>query len=165
MGGDAGNRGHVNVEIPFGPIGFFFYFESIAKLYEFNINTNKRCELLSVDSYLQEAVDKSGFKDGIIIAFIPHTTAGILINENADPAVGQDLLSSLERKVPFSDGYLHLEGNSAAHIKASLVGSSVCVPVVKGRLKMGTWQSVFFAEFDGPRQRHLWVTPIPDSIS
>jgi secondary thiamine-phosphate synthase enzyme len=98
--------------------------------------------------------------DGLLIAFVPHTTAGITINENADPAVKSDILASLEKAIPFNDNYRHLEGNSAAHIKATLVGSSVQVIVEGGQLKLGTWQSVFFAEFDGPRRRNLWITSI-----
>lgn len=106
---------------------------------------------------------KSELREGVLIAFIPHTTAGILINENADPDVKQDILESLERIIPFEARYRHREGNSAAHIKASLVGSSVTVPVTGGSLKLGTWQSVFFAEFDGPRRRKVWITPLPSS--
>lgn len=130
-------------------------------MYEFEISTNKRCELIPVDHLLGEAVSKSKLLEGTLIAFVPHTTAGILINENADPAVRYDILASLERKIPFTEGYLHQEGNSAAHIKASLVGSSVHVMINGGQLKLGTWQSVFFAEFDGPRRRRLWVTTVP----
>ncbi len=133
------------------------------KVYEFQVKTDKRCDLIEVDRLLQDAVEQSGIDVGALIAFVPHTTAGILINENADPAVMQDILSSLEKKIPFTDGYLHSEGNSAAHIKASLVGSSVHVPVEGGRIKLGTWQSVFLAEFDGPRQRRLWITPLKSS--
>lgn len=134
--------------------------ESIRALYEFEISTQKRCELVAIDHLLEDAIRKSGLSEGAVIAFNPHTTAGILINENADPAVKLDILASLDRKIPYSEGYQHLEGNSAAHIKASLVGSSVYVPVTDGRLKLGTWQSVFFAEFDGPRRRRVWVTPV-----
>lgn len=130
-------------------------------MYEFEISTHKRCELLPIDHLLNEAISRSGLRTGAVIAFVPHTTAGILINENADPAVRQDLLNSLEKKIPFADGYLHSEGNSAAHIKSTLVGSSVHVLVEDGRSKLGTWQSVFFAEFDGPRRRRVWVTAIP----
>ena len=129
-------------------------------MYEFEISTSKRCELIEVDHLLGEALQKSHLQEGALVAFVPHTTAGILINENADPAVKQDILASLERKIPFSEGYLHQEGNSAAHIKASLVGSSIHIPVTGGRLGLGTWQSVFFAEFDGPRRRRLWITPL-----
>jgi secondary thiamine-phosphate synthase enzyme len=128
--------------------------------FEFDIRTDKQCELIKVDHLLEDALRQSNLEHGALIAFIPHTTAGITINENADPAVKQDILASLEKKIPFQDGYHHAEGNSAAHIKASLMGSSVTVPVANSRLKMGTWQSVFFAEFDGPRHRQLWIMPI-----
>jgi secondary thiamine-phosphate synthase enzyme len=134
--------------------------ESVEELYEFEVSTQRRCELIAIDNLLEDAIRRSGLQEGALIAFNPHTTAGILINENADPAVQHDILASLEKKIPDSEGYLHLEGNSAAHIKASLVGSSVYVPVKGGRLKLGTWQSVFFAEFDGPRHRRIWVTPV-----
>ncbi len=132
-------------------------------LYEFEINTQKRSELIEVDYLLEEALCQSGLQNGALIAFIPHTTAGIFINENADPAVRQDILTSLEKKIPWQDNYLHLEGNSAAHLKSCLVGSSVIVPVVQGKLHKGTWQSVFFAEFDGPRRRQLWVMEFASS--
>jgi secondary thiamine-phosphate synthase enzyme len=143
-----------------GPTRFFFYPIRSETLLSFEINSRQRCELISVDHLLREAVEKSQLNDGVLVAFVPHTTAGILINENADPAVAEDILASLERKIPYSEGYKHLEGNSAAHIKASLIGSSVQVPVVNGRLRLGRWQSVFFAEFDGPRHRSLWITAL-----
>lgn len=129
-------------------------------MHEYQINTNKRCELIRVDQLLNQAIAESGLNEGALVAYVPHTTAGILINENADPAVVYDILNSLEKQVPFSDGYTHMEGNSAAHIKASLVGSSVHIPVSDGKPRLGTWQSVFFAEFDGPRRRKMWITPL-----
>ncbi len=144
-----------------GPTRVFFYPIRSETLLSFEINSHHRCQLISVDHVLREAVEKTKLSDGVLHVFVPHTTAGILINENADPAVAEDILASLERKIPFSEGYKHLEGNSAAHIKASLVGGSVQVPVVGGRLRLGRWQSVFFAEFDGPRRRSLWVTALP----
>jgi len=142
-----------------------FYAKIELELYKFSINTHSRCDLISVDRYLTEAIQKSHLTEGALIAFVPHTTAGITINENADPAVKHDLLTSLERKIPFSEDYTHMEGNSAAHIKTTLVGSSVFVPVSEGRLRLGTWQSVFFAEFDGPRTRSLWVTVLTDQTN
>ncbi|MFH1862534.1 MAG: secondary thiamine-phosphate synthase enzyme YjbQ [bacterium] len=129
-------------------------------LFEFEVRTTARSELQEIDHLVIEAIQRSGLKQGAIHIFIPHTTAGVLINENADPAVKQDILTSLERKIPFSEGYLHSEGNSAAHIKASLLGSSVIIPVSDGQMRLGTWQSVFFAEFDGPRRRRIWITPL-----
>ena len=92
------------------------------------------------------------------MVFVPHTTAGVTINENADPDVMADVGNALERMVPWRAGYRHSEGNSAAHVKAGLVGSSVLVPVDGGRLALGTWQAVYFCEFDGPRTRRVWVT-------
>ena len=90
--------------------------------------------------------------------FVPHTTAGVTINENADPDVMADVAAALEKVVPWRAGYRHGEGNAAAHVKASLMGSSVHVPVVAGRLRLGTWQGIYLCEFDGPRQRSVWVT-------
>ena len=92
------------------------------------------------------------------MVFVPHTTAGVTINENADPSVMNDLRMELNKVVPFEDGYTHLEGNSAAHLKSSMVGCSCMVPVEGGRLALGTWQGVYFCEFDGPRTRKVWVT-------
>ncbi|MCX6639532.1 MAG: secondary thiamine-phosphate synthase enzyme YjbQ [bacterium] len=130
-------------------------------MYKFEINTAKRCELINIDHLLNQALDKSGLKSGALLLFVPHTTAGIIVNENADPAVKRDILNSLERKIPFEEQYTHLEGNSAAHIKATLTGSSVLVPIEANSAKLGTWQSVFFAEFDGPRRRQVWITSLP----
>ena len=98
-----------------------------------------------------------GMQDGVVTVFVPHTTAGVTINENADPDVVADITTSLDGLVPWSAGYRHSEGNSAAHVKASLMGSSVQVVVSEGRLALGTWQSVYFCEFDGPRHRKVWV--------
>lgn len=96
---------------------------------------------------------------GICVVFVPHTTAGITINEGADPSVQKDIISQLDLSVPWEQSfYRHLEGNSAAHIKASLMGSSVNILVDNGQLRLGTWQKIFFAEFDGPRRRKIWVS-------
>jgi secondary thiamine-phosphate synthase enzyme len=102
-------------------------------------------------------IDKSGIRDGICIIFVAHTTAGITINENADPSVQEDILKELNKIVPFDDNYSHVEGNAAAHIKASLLGSSLNVFIEDGRLQLGTWQGIYFAEFDGPRSRSVWI--------
>jgi secondary thiamine-phosphate synthase enzyme len=99
--------------------------------------------------------------DGLVSLFVPHTTAGVTINEGADPSVIRDMADGLARLVPRDAGYRHAEGNSDAHIKASLMGSQVTVPVQAGRLRLGTWQAVYLAEFDGPRTRKVWLTPIP----
>jgi secondary thiamine-phosphate synthase enzyme len=124
-------------------------------MYKIDVTTHKRCELVNIDSLLEKSLSEHDLRDGVLVIFVPHTTAGILINENADPDVKHDILSSLESKIPFEEGYRHSEGNSAAHIKACLVGSSVLIPVEAGVMQLGTWQSVFFAEFDGPRHRQI----------
>lgn len=121
------------------------------------INTMSRTALLDVTGQVQQAVRESGIKNGICFIFVPHTTAGIIINENADPDVKQDILTTLDRLVPARGDYQHLEGNSPAHIKASLVGSSLAIPIQDGRLVLGTWQGITFCEFDGPRLRNLVV--------
>jgi len=116
--------------------------------------------MVDITGNVQAAVRQAGLKTGIVTVFCPHTTAAITINENADPDVQRDLLMALERAVP-DEGFHHSEGNSDAHTKASLLGSSVTVLVEAGSLKLGTWQSVFFCEFDGPRQRKVWVQTLP----
>jgi secondary thiamine-phosphate synthase enzyme len=128
----------------------------------FEVRTSAQTELIPITRSVQEAVNKIGVKDGICVIFIPHTTAAVTINENADPSVIQDILMELNKIVPFKDQYHHLEGNSPAHIKASLVGSSEIVFVQSGRLVLGTWQGIFFCEFDGPRTRKVHVNVISD---
>lgn len=122
------------------------------------IRTTRREELVDVTRHVEAAVAKAGVRDGIALVWVPHTTAAVTVNEGADPAVGRDLLAALARLVPASGPWEHREGNSDAHVKAMLVGSSVAIPVHDGRLALGTWQAVFFCEFDGPRQRRLHVT-------
>jgi len=121
------------------------------------VETYKQCELLDITSHVQRVVKESGVKHGMCCVFIPHTTAGITINENADPNVTRDILKELDKIVPLDDNYTHAEGNSAAHIKSSLMGCSKQVFIEGGRLALGTWQSIFFCEFDGPRSRTVWV--------
>ena len=116
--------------------------------------------LEDVTQQVNEAVRASGVDEGVCHLFVPHTTAGLLINENADPDVGRDLLEKLEALVPSDAPYHHYEGNAHAHIKSSLVGQSAAAPVAEGRLALGRWQAVFFAEFDGPRERELLVTVV-----
>jgi len=123
----------------------------------FAITTAARCEMIDITGRIAEDVRKSGIKDGICHLFIPHTTAAITINENADPDVPQDILTALDRLIPLSGHYRHAEGNAAAHIKASLFGASQTVFIKDGRLVLGTWQSLFFCEFDGPRTRKVLV--------
>jgi secondary thiamine-phosphate synthase enzyme len=122
---------------------------------EIRISTTSRTELLDITGEVQKAVAESGVRDGVCHVYVPHTTAGITINENADPSVRQDILMELNKIVPFQDNYRHLEGNAAAHIKASIVGSSETILVDAGKLLLGTWQGIFFCEFDGPRSRRV----------
>jgi len=124
------------------------------------IRTPKRSALVEITTQIQRLVSKSGIKEGICYIYIPHTTAGVIINENADPTVQSDLLAELDKIVPWEDGYDHTEGNSAAHIKSSLAGVSLFVFVSGGTLKLGTWQGIFLAEFDGPRTRKVWIKVI-----
>ena len=126
----------------------------------FQVKTSIQSEFIDITRSVQEAVKKTGVKDGICIIFIPHTTAAVTINENADPSVVQDILMELNKMVPFKDPYRHMEGNSPAHIKASLLGCSEMVIVESGKLVLGTWQGIFFCEFDGPRNREVRVRVI-----
>lgn len=121
-----------------------------------NIKTGSRIEMVDITSLVQEEVTKSGVKDGICMVYVPHTTAGVTINEGADPAVCHDILAKLNDLVPPNAGYSHMEGNADSHVKASLMGSSVSVIVADSRLVLGTWQKIFFCEFDGPRSRKLF---------
>ena len=126
-------------------------------LEELTIRTELHCEFINIDSEVQRVVDRSGVREGMAHVYVPHTTAGLTINENADPDVRADMEKILERAVPWTADYAHAEGNSAAHVKASMMGSSQSVFVRGGRLVFGTWQSLFFCEFDGPRTRKVWV--------
>ena len=127
---------------------------------EFSVRTEKRTDFVNIDHLLYEAVKSSGINSGVCHVFVPHTTAAVTINENADPAVVHDILMETEKIVPFQDNYLHSEGNSAAHIKASFLGASETILIENGRPQLGTWQSLFFCEFDGPRSRKLWISMI-----
>jgi secondary thiamine-phosphate synthase enzyme len=122
---------------------------------EFTVKTRSRVEMVDVTASIQKAIAASGVKEGICVAYVPHTTAGMTINEGADPAVCDDILRKLQELVPPGDGYRHMEGNADSHIKATLVGSSVTILVENGRGVLGTWQKVFFCEFDGPRNRRF----------
>ena len=121
-----------------------------------NVETRTRIEMVDMTSSVQKEVSKSGVLDGVCMVYVPHTTAGVTINEGADPSVCQDILTKLTEMVPPDAGYRHMEGNSDSHIKASLVGNSVSVLVENGRLVLGTWQKIFFCEFDGPRSRKTY---------
>ncbi len=122
-----------------------------------NIKTGTRTEFADITSDVQSLVEEAGIKSGTCLIYVPHTTAGITINEGADPSVVRDIQTMLSRLVPHSSGYLHAEGNSDAHIKTALVGSSQTLIIEGGRLVLGTWQAVFFCEFDGPRSRRVTV--------
>jgi secondary thiamine-phosphate synthase enzyme len=126
----------------------------------FQVKTQAKTDLIDITRSVQEAIQKLGMKDGICFVFVPHTTAAITINENADPSVSRDIVMELNKIVPFQDRYQHLEGNSAAHIKASLIGPSQTLFVESGKLVLGTWQGIFFCEFDGPRSRKVYVKAI-----
>jgi len=125
-----------------------------------DVKTPERCTFVDITAQVREAVLDLGMENATIQIFVPHTTAGITINEKADPNVAVDILNRLEFLVPYGAGYSHAEGNSDAHIKTLLTGSSVLLPVEKGNLVLGTWQAVFFAEFDGPRNRKVVVNPV-----
>lgn len=122
-----------------------------------NIRTKSRTEFVDITAEIQEIVSEAGIKSGICNIYVPHTTAGITINEGADPSVVRDIQKTLSRLVPQDGNYSHVEGNSDAHIKTSLLGSSRALIVEEGKLQLGTWQAIFFCEFDGPRHRRVIV--------
>ncbi|MFO7460650.1 MAG: secondary thiamine-phosphate synthase enzyme YjbQ [Desulfatiglandales bacterium] len=122
-----------------------------------SVKTTARSEMVDLTSLVQKEISKAGVAEGVCLVYVPHTTAGITINEGADPAVCRDMVEKLNELVPPGAGYRHTEGNADSHIKASLMGSSVSVVVEKGRLLLGTWQKIFFCEFDGPRSRKVYV--------
>jgi secondary thiamine-phosphate synthase enzyme len=122
-----------------------------------NVKTRSRIEMVDITSLVQKEISKSKTSDGYCLVYVPHTTAGITINEGADPAVCKDVMDKLNELVPANAGYRHMEGNADSHIKASLMGSSVHVMVENGHLVLGTWQKIFFCEFDGPRSRRAYV--------
>ena len=126
-------------------------------LKEITIRTNTQTQILDITAQVQKVLGESGITEGLCCVFVPHTTAGVTINENADHSVKQDIVMELNKVIPFNDNYSHLEGNSAAHIKASIIGSSVNVPVKNNNLILGTWQGICFCEFDGPRTRKFYV--------
>ncbi|HEY63695.1 MAG TPA: YjbQ family protein [Caldilineae bacterium] len=129
------------------------------------VTTHTHEELLDITGEVQEVVSHSGVREGICYIFVPHTTAGITLNENWDPDVRRDILISLADMAPASPRHRHAEGNSPAHVKASLCGTSAIVFVSDGRLQLGPWQGIYLAEFDGPRRRQVWVKVIGDMES
>ena len=125
----------------------------------YDIRTHSRSEMIDITASVAAAVEEAKVGEGTVTVFVPHTTAGVTINENADPDVVHDVLEALDRAVPWQqDFYRHGEGNSAAHVKSSLVGCSTTIPVCGGKMTLGTWQAVYFCEFDGPRTRRFIVT-------
>ena len=122
------------------------------------VQSSSQTEFIDITARIKRAVSDDRVKDGICTVYIPHTTCGVTINEAADPDVKTDMLKELNKIVPFNDGYRHMEGNSAAHIKTSLMGSSVSVPLQNGRLMLGTWQGIYVCEFDGPRNRSVYIS-------
>jgi secondary thiamine-phosphate synthase enzyme len=124
---------------------------------EITIKTSRQVEMIDITQEINQKIKKGGIRDGICLVYCPHTTAGVTINENADPNVVRDILNGLDHLIPGDRPYLHFEGNSPAHIKSSIIGCSTQIIIEGGRLSLGTWQSVFFCEFDGPRNRSVWV--------
>ena len=127
---------------------------------QFQLKTRRRSEFIDITSSVAGAVQTSGVADGVCTVYVPHTTAGVTINENADPSVVRDMIAHLEHLVPADGPYTHAEGNSDSHIRAGLMGSSVTVPIATGRPLLGTWQGIYFCEFDGPRTRSYVVTVV-----
>jgi len=130
-----------------------------------SVKTRERTELVDITSEINRLVQKSGIEQGLCMVYVPHTTAGVTINESADPSVKSDILMVLNQMVPWEANYRHLEGNSPAHVKSTLVGPSELIAIEKGRLVLGTWQGVFFCEFDGPRNRKLHVRIVEESFA
>lgn len=126
-------------------------------MHELRVNTPRREALVDVTAKIQALVADNAWQDGMVVLFCPHTTAGLTINEAADPTVARDILAALHRLIPHQGDYQHAEGNSDAHVKASLMGADARLLVQAGRLLLGTWQGVFLAEFDGPRTRKVWI--------
>ncbi|MDP8266249.1 MAG: secondary thiamine-phosphate synthase enzyme YjbQ [Candidatus Aceula meridiana] len=129
-----------------------------------DITTRCREETVDITSDIQRFLDDNKFKSGVVVVTSPHTTAGITVNENADPDVRRDILSFFKKAIPQNQGFAHVEGNSDAHIKGSLVGFSQTFIVENGKLHLGTWQGVYFMEFDGPRQRHVWLKFLSEKL-
>ena len=125
-----------------------------------NLTTSTGSSMTDITADVAAAVSESGINEGICLISSPHTTAGITINENADPDVKTDMMMEIDKIVPLKDHYLHMEGNSAAHIKATFTGLSVTLPISNGNLVLGTWQGIYFCDYDGPRQRRVMVTII-----
>ena len=131
-------------------------------LTKLSVNTTKHTQMLNITDMIQKVVEDSGVHSGVCTVFIPHTTAAVTINENADPDVVRDFTMEINKIVPWEDGYRHMEGNSAAHLKASMIGFSEQIIIEDGRLVLGTWQGIWFCEYDGPRRRSVYVKLMGD---
>ncbi len=132
------------------------------KAKKISVRTTQSVQFINLDRQVMQVIKESGVQDGLCVVFVPHTTAGITINENADPDVVRDMVMEINKIVPLQDGYHHMEGNSAAHIKSSLFSPSLTLIIQDGRIVLGTWQSIYFCDFDGPRQRSCYVKVIAD---
>jgi secondary thiamine-phosphate synthase enzyme len=128
---------------------------------QLTIKTNARTQMVDITAQVQKTLSTTGFKTGLCMLYVPHTTAAVTINESADPSVARDVVMALNQVVPWKADYHHAEGNSPAHVKASLIGASELIFVENGRLVLGTWQGLFFCEFDGPRTRKLLINFMP----
>lgn len=126
------------------------------------VKTTKHTSVVNITQRVKEIVDNASITNGICVVYVPHTTAGVFINEGADPDVVKDILSTLERVIPWNNNYSHIEGNAAAHIKSSIIGNSRIVPILDGKLMLGRWEAIFLAEFDGPREREVFVSILRD---
>jgi len=126
------------------------------------IHTTESTGLINITKKVDKIIKESDVKNGLCYLFVPHTTAAVTINESADPDVVSDMIMELNKVIPFKDNYRHMEGNSAAHIKASIIGSTEIIFIADGNLQLGTWQGIFFCEFDGPRTRQVWIKIVPD---
>jgi len=124
---------------------------------ELRVTTRSTSEFIDISDRVQAEVDRAGIQDGLCVLYCPHTTAAITVNEAADPSVAADIQDALDRIVPTEGRWRHLEGNSPAHVKATMVGASTQIPICEGQLVLGRWQGIFFCEFDGPRDRTMWV--------
>jgi len=126
-------------------------------MWEISVSSKKRNEMIDITYDIQKLIDEENLMEGHLLVYVPHTTAGITINEGADPSVQRDIIETLKKLVPENAGYMHMEGNSDAHIKASILGSSVTVLIKNKKLMLGTWQHIFFFEGDGPRNRKVYI--------
>lgn len=129
-------------------------------MHSITVKSSRNTEFIDITEEVERVVRESGIDSGICYVFVPHTTAGITVNENADPSVKGDIINTLEELVPQNGRYSHMEGNAAAHIKATLVGTSQSLPITNGRLGLGTWQGIYLCEFDGPRTRRVVIQPV-----